>query len=61
LRINTTIDIGEDMWCLSYVAQLKNDIIMSQLDVVTGELFEEESESSDEDEETKPKEVVFDI
>jgi hypothetical protein len=50
IRIGTNLDIGEDMWCLTYATMLKDEIIMNTINVETGDLIEEESSSDEEPE-----------
>ena len=41
VRIGKSIEIGEDIWCLAYLSQLKTETLISLIDLNTGKLKEE--------------------
>lgn len=54
MRINTFIEVNEDIYSLGFVTQLKDDILVNYYDVIKGELINlggsDDSGSDSEDE-----------
>jgi len=62
VRINTFIELNEDIYSLGFVSQLKDDILVNYYDVMKGELInlggkDDSSDSDSEDEKEGKKQI----
>jgi hypothetical protein len=63
VRINTFIELNEDIYSLGFVTQLKDDILVQYYDVMKGELInlggKDDSSDSDSEDEKEKKSKKF--